>query len=672
MRKKQLLALPVPAVPENDMQDYTVEEERHSWSRTVYVVNKPNYIYTANIDNSTGERVLIVDLYRPSGVHIYRLFTTKTQWFRRWTFDGHISAAGMDHTMFPGGDWARRDLIVGFGGADETIAKYIGRILLYGPEATGLAQIARLHSQVKEEALQEKYRKIRERVYAEMRHLRPIPKGISEWIKKDLMKEHRYLWADYGKKKTMQAVCSHCGKSVTIPHLAEESKYKCPNCKTECTVKSQKRHERNYGPEEKKYFVWMQDTPDGYCERFFEVTWTFRRGAAQVDEFLYETNRAFYVYDELRDDFVRANSYRCDNFYNSGVKEWIRGGSDFIRSYVYPGNLDRLFRKQKRFRAYHAKVGEIARCSGRIIASYLYHAVQNVKVLQNCVDAGLYRLAHDLIDMTHRDDKDKDKILDNRYGSLRKALQIGKDDIPFLREADPEADDLLLYRRFRREGRPIDPQTFRFFCDNLSHYVQEKMLNMPLTIAAQIKYLSAQNYPESWNGNAIGNAASDWFDYIANARLLRYDLSDRTVLMPKNLKYAHDMAYEIVRSIDKKDGYRFPQIEEQESGYNRMYGYTDSRCFIRAPRDHDEIIAEGAALHHCVSTYAKRVASGETVILFVRKKDDPDTPYFTLNIDPVDGHMIQCRGLKNCGMTPEVKRIVDALLLKLQGRKETA
>ena len=85
-------------------------------------------------------------------------------------------------------------------------------------------------------------------------------------------------------------------------------------------------------------------------------------------------------------------------------------------------------------------------------------------------------------------------------------------------------------------------------------------------------------------------------DYIDNARLLQYDLTDCAVLMPQNLKYAHDQAEEIVRSIDEKNGYRFPQIAEQEEQYNRLYATANRTLLIRAPHDHQEIIDEGAKL----------------------------------------------------------------------------
>ena len=104
MKRKALLSLPIPPCPENQMQDYSTVEYIRGWDQCIEVINVPNYIYTVQIDSSTGEQVLILDLYRPEGKHIYRLFTKKDKWFRKWD-GGKLSEAGMDHTMFPEPEW---------------------------------------------------------------------------------------------------------------------------------------------------------------------------------------------------------------------------------------------------------------------------------------------------------------------------------------------------------------------------------------------------------------------------------------------------------------------------------------------------------------------------------------------------------------------------------------
>lgn len=80
---------------------------------------------------------------------------------------------------------------------------------------------------------------------------------------------------------------------------------------------------------------------------------------------------------------------------------------------------------------------------------------------------------------------------------------------------------------------------------------------------------------------------------------------------------------------------------------------------IRLPVNGDEIVAEGKALHHCVGGYVERMANGKTAILFIRRIDEPDTPFFTL--EWLNGKVQQCKTLNNGDYTKnaEVNAFID-------------
>ena len=84
--------------------------------------------------------------------------------------------------------------------------------------------------------------------------------------------------------------------------------------------------------------------------------------------------------------------------------------------------------------------------------------------------------------------------------------------------------------------------------------------------------------------------------------------------------------------------------------------------FIRLPNRLEELKVEGETLHHCVGTYMEKVRRGETMIFFIRKKEEPDKPYYTLEWR---GKVIQCRGSHNCDMTSEVKAFVQIFQEKM-------
>jgi hypothetical protein len=151
---------------------------------------------------------------------------------------------------------------------------------------------------------------------------------------------------------------------------------------------------------------------------------------------------------------------------------------------------------------------------------------------------------------------------------------------------------------------------------------------------------------------------SDYKDYIRNATLLEYDLSNSEVLFPKDLEQAHGLAYSIINDKELKNA-ELPQIARQYESYSNLYSYEDKNYCIMPPSRHNDLKNEGKTLCHCVATYAKRVAVGSTIILFIRKTSEKDKPYFTLELNPMTYEIEQCRGLRNCAYPKEVKDFMD-------------
>ena len=70
-------------------------------------------------------------------------------------------------------------------------------------------------------------------------------------------------------------------------------------------------------------------------------------------------------------------------------------------------------------------------------------------------------------------------------------------------------------------------------------------------------------------------------------------------------------------------------------------------------RKEEELRVEGKRLHHCVASYAEAHASGRSNIFFIRKIDEPDKPFFTLELKNGDGKLYvnQNRGKNICSRT---------------------
>lgn len=53
-----------------------------------------------------------------------------------------------------------------------------------------------------------------------------------------------------------------------------------------------------------------------------------------------------------------------------------------------------------------------------------------------------------------------------------------------------------------------------------------------------------------------------------------------------------------------------------------------------------------------------RVVNKETVILFIRKTEELEKPFYTMEVRK--NEIIQVRGMNNCDMTPQIKKFVSS------------
>ena len=89
------------------------------------------------------------------------------------------------------------------------------------------------------------------------------------------------------------------------------------------------------------------------------------------------------------------------------------------------------------------------------------------------------------------------------------------------------------------------------------------------------------------------------------------------------------------------------------------FEYADDNFSIIVPEEMNKITKEGVYLHHCVGGYVNRVAEGRTNILFLRKNDDIEIPFFTIEVTN-NNEIIQIHGLYNrwLGNEPEAVKFV--------------
>ena len=173
------------------------------------------------------------------------------------------------------------------------------------------------------------------------------------------------------------------------------------------------------------------------------------------------------------------------------------------------------------------------------------------------------------------------------------------------------------------------------------------------------KYL--RNQQNKKNSKDIGR---DYADYISECSQLDFDLTDSRVLYPTDLLKAHTHTSSLIEI--KRNEITEIGVMNAYAKYNKLCEYDNGRFCVIMPEHCEDIILEGKLQSHCVGKYIERVAKGEDVILFIRRSDKKDKPFYTMEIRPVMRQLdiVQCRGFENEDPSPEVRAEVDAFLVE--------
>ena len=157
-------------------------------------------------------------------------------------------------------------------------------------------------------------------------------------------------------------------------------------------------------------------------------------------------------------------------------------------------------------------------------------------------------------------------------------------------------------------------------------------------------------------------------DYILMHQRLNPDtpltLEDYKIKDLEDLRRRHDRLVIAQKEFNDKS---FAEKWAMQKPKWEKFCYKDKDFEIIAPESGEEVIAEGRILDHCVGGYVDRIAKGETIILFMRKRSDPQKPFYTLNISPDGTRLIQVHGYKNRwpATDPETLPFLDKWVEKL-------
>ena len=205
-------------------------------------------------------------------------------------------------------------------------------------------------------------------------------------------------------------------------------------------------------------------------------------------------------------------------------------------------------------------------------------------------------------------------------------LRLSKADAKAFMRWEMDFADLTIWKSMAKELNVSNFCEYTYMCGGTTGfgYAKEGADKLGVNIKSVARYINRLG-----EDHRAENART-WLDYIKMAERLGYDLTEQTVILPKDLHARHDAAVKLTE-------YRQRPAEDEayQNYYKKLckkFAFTYGGLSVVVPEGSADIIREGKTLRHCVGGYAERHMSGKTVILFIRKERTPGRSFLTVEL----------------------------------------
>ena len=513
----------------------------------------------------------------------------------------------------------------------------------FSGERGGALGILDFQRNVRDEQLERRHKRITDPWDQDLAQVPELPKDWAHWADKVAVREN-FIFYHYKRGGAKTGYCTFCGKEVPISgHPYHNKEGRCTRCRHPVVFKALGR--AGYFQTDKYYAYLIQRCRDGFVIREFWANRTYRKDSLPHSEsYWHEFRRSIY------DRSGEIRSYYW-GMYCQRETRWIAGSPCYYAYYgdqsgrVYGKTLPSLEKKELR----QTGLAEWIR-SHPITDPEKYLAVwKRLPQMEQIWKAGLQRLTKECFNNC---DSVRKLVLCPSEPGLIRALGLDASKFRRLRQMDGDTETLAWLQLEKRTGQRITDDMLRW---SKKEQISAKDL---VFIADRMSLVQIKNYLErqkEYFDGSCQQALTTWQDYLAMAERLHYDTSDEIVYRVRKLRQRHD---ELVLQGEagsleeqaEKMAAKYPHVDAICMELQNKYAYTDEEYTVIAPQNIFEIIKEGRMLHHCVGNdgagerYYDRIERRESFILFLRRTDEPNDPYYTLEIEP-DGTVRQKRTL---------------------------
>lgn len=471
-----------------------------------------------------------------------------------------------------------------------------------------------------------------------------IPAEFMEWTKELFKKIDNVMFYKRDTRTSARVKCGVCGEESTyrtseygemlsIYPPKQGMSHICRCCGATGIYKQAGRVRRDMW---NKTAYLIQNTEDaGIIIRMFQIQRQQEQGYAEY----YECREVIREY---------LNKFKCKRYYwhrnyRTGAEgEWDRhkpdkwnGPTDFCGGEIYPRFWE-VLRQSEFFKYCDVQMyGDIARWNHLMTTDIItiLECYAKLPQIELMVKMGMHTVAGSAVRCGG-----EWSLFDKRAKDAAGFLKIEKGRLKGL--GNVEVTRLRVLQLEKKMNTRFDEETMEQLTRCAACVSWEKDLRYLMQYMTLKKALNRIfKYGREQYHRATGTAKIEYLDYLKLREELGYDMTNSVYLHPRDLREAHqEMVSEKNRRADDMHIQnmlkKYPKIAERYKALNKKYKYEIEDFVIRPAKDAEEIIMEGRLLHHCVGgqTYLSKHNSGETSILFLRKKSEPEVPYITIEI----------------------------------------
>lgn len=465
-----------------------------------------------------------------------------------------------------------------------------------------------------------------------------LPKDWARWVEKVGITEN-YIFYRYDRKGVKTGYCTFCEKEVKVRKPRHNKAGRCPRCRHAVTFKALGK--AGTVMTSRNYMYLIQKCEDGFMIREFHGYRKYRKGDYRNPECSsWECRRAIYGHDAEPLHAYYWGDYKHAEF------RWIETGFCHPSWYgdgrgkVYGKTLPSLNKKGLR----RTGMVEALQDSGRIDPEKYLAVLQKVPQLEQLSKARLPVLAEECVGSYY----DFAESFHNAGAcSLLKLLGIDSQQLKRLRKNGGGRKYLGWLQYEKAVGRILPDEAVAWFCREGIQPEGLKFIAGRMSMVQVYHYMRRQMRETGMDSKEM---LTTWADYLSMACRLGMDTGDAIIYRARKLRQRHDELVELCGQKERavRAGEilgKYPHIEDILQEIRPLYGYLGKDYRVIVPSRIEEVLEEGERLHHCVGSsgrYWDRMERRESYVLFLRRASDPDTPYYTLEVEP-DGTVRQKR-----------------------------